>query len=122
MGCIAPNGHTLFHCCLRYNDEQGAWIFDASVGEWAAIDAVRAEQEAFGTALPPPQWAVTLPDHWLKSAADVELAWRMQGTKALGQAWYGPFFGDAEAAMPTIRPRPLPSSSLLWALRWASSF
>jgi len=86
MGCIAPNGHTLFHCCLRYNDEQGAWIFDASVGEWAAIDAVRAEQEAFGTALPPPQWAVTLPDHWLKSAADVELAWRMQGTPALGQA------------------------------------
>jgi hypothetical protein len=102
MGCIAPNGHTAFHCWLRYRDQE-EWIFDASVGEWSTLDAVRIEQEAFGTALPPPQWTIALPDHWLKPAAELELSWRMEGTPPLGEAWYGPFYGDADIVMQRIR-------------------
>jgi hypothetical protein len=100
MGVIhRPTGHAAFHCWLRYQD----WIFDASLSEWPTLDAVRSEQETFGTTLPPVQWTIMLPRYWLKPAAELELAWRADGTPELGKAWYGPFFGDGDVIMQRIR-------------------
>jgi hypothetical protein len=99
MGFILPNGHAAFHCWLRYQD----WIFDASLDEWPHLDSVGTELVTFGEALPPIQWTTTLPHYWLKPAAEVELAWRPQGTPAIGEAWYGPFHGDGEIIMQRIR-------------------
>jgi hypothetical protein len=99
MGEIGPDGRAVFHCWVRHGD----WIFDASLPDWKRLDPVASEIAEFGTALPPPQWSLTLPRCWFKHREEVELAWRLRGTPELGKAWYGPWFGDPEPMMARIR-------------------
>jgi hypothetical protein len=102
MGFIFPNGTAAFHSWVRY----GKWIFDPSVGEWRNLDSVAAERAAFDDptkVLDPPQWTIELPQWWLKSGDEVELAWRPEGTPELGEAWYAPFYGDVEIIMNRMR-------------------
>jgi hypothetical protein len=100
MGEILPDGSAVFHCWVRHHD----WIFDSSLRDWQRI--VREGDEVMlpgMTPLPPVQWAVELPRYWFKHSRELEMQWRPTGTPELGQAWYGPWFGDPEEIMRRIR-------------------
>ena len=75
----------------------------SSLRDWHRGDPVANELTAHGRALPPPQWSVELPNYWFKHREELELTWCPQGTPELGQAWYGPWFGDPEPMMTRIR-------------------
>ena len=88
----------LFHVWVEVDD----YLLDFSVGDWRRLDGIIPEI-TLGEAIEPIQWAMQLPEYWCKPRSAVVDPWRAHGTPALGEAWYGPYNGDAAVKAGQIR-------------------
>jgi hypothetical protein len=92
-------GFKLFHAWVQAGDDD---ILDFSVGDWRGLDYA-AEVTDGRPASRPPIWTVEPPDYWRLPRKQAVGGWRPEGSPELGEAWYGPYHGDAAEVGRSVR-------------------